>query len=468
MGSGNHFNIIKNTGNLISKGNIEGRKVALKVLECALKEVDNYELVKRVIKIEGDKLFLGENEYVLSELQDIYVLGAGKASFGIAKALEERLQERIRDGVIIEKRGRSEKLRRVRVFEAGHPIPDQAGLEGAFEVAKLAERAGEGDLVFVVVTGGCSALMPHPAEGLTLEDIMRVNRLLLESGATIDEINPIRKHLSSIKGGKLALMIRPAKIVNLIVIDEIAGRPWGPTIPDETTFADAIATLKKYNLWTVIPENALKHLERSDPEKETPKKKEFDAKGVEARTIVLAKNYDACRAALVEAKRLGYNAIILTTVLEGESKDAGVILSAVAREAEANSNPIEKPCVIISGGETTVTIVGEAGEGGRNQELALSASLKIAGSKNMVIASLGTDGTDGPTDIAGAIVDGHTADRAQEIGIDLARELKNHNSSHVFRQLGDAIYTGPTGTNVMDLQVIVVTQMTSVKTFEKE
>ena len=468
MESGNHFNMIKNTGNLISKGNIEGRKVALKVLECALKEVDVYALVKRIVKIEGDKLLVGENEYVLSELRDIYVLGAGKAAYGIAKALEEGLQERIRDGVIIEKRGRSEKLRRVRVFEAGHPIPDEAGLDGAFEVAKLAKRAGEGDLVFVVVTGGCSALMPYPAEGLTLEDKIRVNRLLLECGATIDQINPIRKHLSSIKGGRLAFMIHPAEMVNLIVMDEIAGKPWGPTIPDETTFADAVATLKKYNLWTVIPENVLKHLERSDPEKETPKKEEFEAKGVKARTIILASNNDACRAALEEAKRLGYNAIILTTVLEGESKDAGIILSAVAIETEASGNPIERPCVIISGGETTVTIVGEAGEGGRNQELALSASLRIAGSESVVMASLGTDGTDGPTDIAGAIVDGQTADRAQEMGIDLARELKNHNSSHVFRQLGDAIYTGPTGTNVMDLQVIVVTQMTSIKTFEKK
>jgi glycerate-2-kinase len=271
-----------------------------------------------------------------------------------------------------------------------------------------------------------------------------------------------------IKGGRLALMIHPAEIVNLIVIDEIAGMPWGPTIPDETTFADAVAVLKKYNLWTVIPENVLRHLERSDPERETPKKEEFEAKGVKAKTIVLARNYDACRFALEEAKRLGYNAIILTTGLEGESKEAGIILSTVALEAEASGNPIERPCVIIAGGETTVTIVGEAGEGGRNQELVLSASLKIAGSEGIVMASLGTDGTDGPTDIAGAIIDGQTVDRAQDMGIEISRELKKHNSSHVFRQLGDAIYTGPTGTNVMDLQVIVVTQKTSVINFEKE
>jgi glycerate-2-kinase len=467
MVSEDNFNIIKNTYNLISKSNVEGRKVVLKVLECALKKVDTYDLVKRIIKIEEDKLLVGENEYVLSELRDIYVLGAGKATYGIAKALEERLQDRIRDGIIIEKRGRGEKLRRIKVFEAGHPIPDEAGLNGALEIAKLAKRAGEGDLVFVAITGGCSALMPYPTEGLTLEDKTRVNRLLLECGATIDEINAVRKHLSSIKGGRLALMIHPAEIVNLILIDEIAGKPWGPTIPDETTFADAVAVLKKHDLWDVISDNVLKHLERRDLEKETPKKEEFETKGVKAETIILATNDDACKAALKESRKLGYNAIILTTVMEGESKEAGVTLSAVAREVEARGRPIERPCVIISGGETTVTIVGEAGEGGRNQELALSASLKIGGSENVVIASLGTDGTDGPTDIAGAIVDGQTVTRAQDMGIDLERELKNHNSSHVFRQLGDAIYTGPTGTNVMDIQVVVVTQMTSAKTFEK-
>jgi len=458
MGCEKHLNIIKNTENLFKKGNIEGRKIAIRVLECALKKVDTYKAVKRTINIKGDKLFVGKNEYDLSKLRNIYVLGAGKATFEIAKALEETFQERIRDGVIIEKRGRGKKLVKIRVLEADHPIPSESGQEGAIEVTKIAEQAGEGDLVFVAVTGGCSALMPLPDAGLTLEDKRKVNRLLLECGATIDEINTVRKHLSRIKGGKLALMIHPAEIVNLIVVDEVAGKPWGPTIPDETTFEDAVAVLRKYNLWDVLPENVKLRLEKADPVNETPKPRDFEVAGVKARTFILATNEDACKAAEEEAERLGYKALILTTVLEGESKEVGIMLSAVAREVESKGRPMEQPCVIISGGETTVTIVGEAGEGGRNQELALSASLKIAGSEKVVLASLGTDGTDGPTDIAGAIVDGYTARRARQTGIDIMEELKNHNSSHIFRALGDAIYTGPTGTNVMDIQVIVVTK----------
>jgi glycerate-2-kinase len=454
----NNFRLIKNSEELLLKGNIKGRRVALQVLEYALKKVDTYNAVKRIIGVEEDRLFVGEIEYELLKLHNIYVLGAGKSSFEIAKALENTLQERIKDGVIIEKRGMGKKLSKIRVFEAGHPIPDESGLEGAVEIAKLANQVDEGDLVFLAITGGCSALMPLPAEGLTLEDKKTVNRLLLKCGAAIEEINTVRKHLSKIKGGRLALMIHPAEMVNLIVMDEVAGKPWGPTISDETTFEDAVAVLIKYNLWEIIPENVRIHLENADKKSDTPKEEEFEALGVKASTFILTSNADACEAAAEEAERFGYNASILTTSLEGESKDVGIALSTVAREVESECRPIKSPCVIVSGGETTVTMIGEVGEGGRNQELALSASLKIAGSKHIVLASLGTDGTDGPTEIAGAIVDGYTVSRAQQIGLDLVSELKNHNSSYVFKKLGDALYTGPTGTNVMDLQVIVVTK----------
>lgn len=449
--------IIKNVDELLSKGNHEGRRVALEVLEHALKRVNAYNAVKRVMQLKDDELRIGAFRYNLSRLHNIYVLGAGKGTFELAKALEDTLQDRIEKGIIIEKRDRGGKLNRIRVFEAGHPIPDEDGMRGAVEVAKLAKEAGEGDLVLVAVTGGCSALMPLPAEGLTLEDKKKVTDLLLKCGARIDEINTVRKHLSAIKGGRLALMIHPAEMVNLIIIDEVAGKPWGPTIPDTTTFGEAVKVLKKYNLWEVIPSSVRLHLEKAEPENETPKPEEFEAIGVKSKTLILARNEDACEAAAERAERLGYRASILTTVLEGESKDVGIVFSAIAREVESKGRPIKPPCVLISGGETTVTIGEEAGEGGRNQELALSASLKIAGSKRIVIASLGTDGTDGLTDIAGAIVDGYTVRRAEAADIDIEYELKKHNSSSVFKMLKDAVYTGPTGTNVMDIQVIVVT-----------
>jgi glycerate-2-kinase len=207
----------------------------------------------------------------------------------------------------------------------------------------------------------------------------------------------------------------------------------------------------------VIPENVKLHLERAEVRHETPKSSDFESIGVKSISFILAKNEDSCEAIVEKANQLGYNPLILTTKLEGESKDVGVVLSAVAKEVEANNRPIYAPCILISGGETTVTIIGDCGEGGRNQELALSAALKIAGREKIVLASIGTDGTDGPTEIAGAIVDGYTLRRAEKIGLDLGRELRSHNSSHVFRELEDAIYTGPTGTNVMDIQVVVVT-----------
>lgn len=457
MSSERRFQIIKNMNELLSKENREGRRVALEVLEYALGEVDTYQAVKRTVSLEDDTLKVGEHRYDLSRFRNIYVLGAGKATFEAAKALEDTLQERIRDGVIIEKRGMGKKLRRIRVFEAGHPIPDEAGMQGTMEIVKLAREAAEGDLVFVTITGGCSALMPLPAEGLTLEDKRKVTGLLLECGATIDEINTVRKHMSAVKGGRLARIIHPAEFVNLIVIDEIAGKPWGPTTPDRTTFRDAIYVLKKYDLWKMVPYAVRLHLEKAETENETLKPRSFEAMGIRSRTSILAENQNVCEAAAKKAEKLGYKASILTTILEGESKDIGVALSAVAKEIETRERPVRPPCVVILGGETTVTIRGEAGEGGRNQELALSASLKIAGSGRIVLASLGTDGIDGPTDIAGAIVDGYTVNRAKAMELDLEKELRRHNSSPVFRALGDAIYTGPTGTNVMDLHVIVVT-----------
>lgn len=449
---------IKNKERLLSHGNKSGREVALDVIGHAIKAVDPYEAVKKLIYVEnGRKLIVGKLSYDLSKKGNIYVVGAGKASFAIAQALEEILGGRIERGAINVKRGEKHKLKHVRVREAGHPIPDEVGLEGAREIMDIARKAKEGDLVFCAITGGASALMPLPAEGITLEDKKKITNLLLRCGATIDDINAVRKHISAIKGGRLARYIHPAEVINLIVIDEIAGLPWGPTVPDITTFGQAVHVLKKYDLWEKTPVSVKKHLERGlvDQSLETPKPKDFE--GLMVQNIILANNEIACEAARERAERLGHSSMILSTVLEGESREAGIVLAAIAKEVEKNGRPLEPPCVLIVGGETTVRIVGEPGEGGRNQELALAASLKIDGSRKIVISSVATDGTDGPTDIAGGIVDGYTLERAREKGIDVFGNLMKHNSSYVFRQLGDAIFTGPTGTNVMDLGVIVIT-----------
>lgn len=448
--------VIRNTSELLSHGNLSARKNILDIVDHALRVMDSYGIVRELVHLKGHILTVGSLHYDLTRIPRIYVVGAGKGVSRIAEALESILGDKIERGIVVEKRGQKRPLRKVEVVEAGHPVPDEDSVRGAVEITKIADLAKQGDLVFVCVAGGCSALMTLPAKGLTLEDIRVVTRLLLACGADIQEINAVRKRVSDVMGGKLALHIHPAKMVNLIVIDEVLDLPWGPTVPDTTTSADAIRVLRKYDLWYRISEPMREYLERASPTQETPKVQDFERMGIKSQNVVLSDIKAACLAAREKAEELGLRSLVLSTSVEGESRDVGFVLASIAREIEKYGRPIEPPCAIIAGGETTVTILGRSGEGGRNQELALAASLKIDGSTSIALAAIGTDGTDGPTDMAGGIVDGHTVRRAVEAGIDLTENLKVHNSSHVLKQLGDAIVTGPTGTNVMDLLVIVV------------
>jgi len=450
--------IIKNRGELLSHGNRVAREVALDVAEHALTAVNSHKALKKMVRVDDDrKLIVGNLSYDLSKIGNLYVVGAGKATFPIGQVLDEVLGERIKRGAINVKRGEGRRLRYIKVREAGHPIPDEMGLEGAREIMDIAGEAKEGDLVFCAITGGASALMPLPAEGIGLEDKKRVTDLLLKCGAAIDEINAVRKHVSAIKGGRLAMHIHPAEVINLIVIDEVAGLPWGPTVPDTTTFEDAVYALKKYYLWERIPDSVRKYLERglANPSLETPKPRDFE--GLKVHDIVLANNEIACEAAKKRAGELGLSSTILSTVLEGESREAGIVLAGIAKEIQKEGEPLEPPCVLVVGGETTVTITEQPGEGGPSQELALAFSLKISGSGKIAIVSIDTDGTDGPTDIAGGIADGYTVDRAKQKGMDIYETLMRHNSSYVLRELEDTIITGPTETNVMDLNIIVIT-----------
>jgi len=449
--------IIKNREKLLSHGNKWGREVTLDVIEYAIKAVDAYEATTNRICIRNNMLVAGGLNYDLSEIEDVYVIGAGKATFPIAQALDEILGERITRGIIIVKRGEQRRLRHIKVVEAGHPIPDEMGLEGTLEIVDIAREAKQGDLVFCAITGGASALMPLPAGNISLEDKKKVTDLLLRCGATVDEINAVRKHISAVKGGRLAKYIHPARIVNLIVIDEIAGRPWGPTVPDTTTFEDAVNVLKKYGLWGKVPDSVREYLRRGlvDPSLETPKPSDFE--GLRVRDVVLADNGTMCEAAKKRAEELGLKSLILSTRLEGESREAGAVLACIAKEIEAKGRLAKPPCALILGGETTVTITGQMGKGGPSQEFVLGASLKIAGSRRIVVASIDTDGTDGPTEIAGGIADGYTLRRAEKKNLDVFQDLMRHNSSKVLVKLQDEILTGPTETNVMDLDVLVIT-----------
>lgn len=449
---------IKNKSDLISHGDMVGRSLVIDIIEHALEAMDPRNCIKRLVKIEnGENLKIGDLEYELSRIGNIYVLGSGKGSVFIAEALEEILGKRIKEGIVVEKRGQRRKLGRIKIFEAGHPLPDRAGYEAAQLIVKLAKEATDRDLVFFCVTGGASALLPLPAEGITLEDKIKITGMLLKCGARIEEINSVRKHISTIKGGRLAQYIHPAEVINLIVVDEVAGLPWGPTVPDNTTFQDAVyGVLRKYGLYDRIPASIRGHFERglSDKSLETPKPSDFLEMRVH--NFILGNAQKVCEAAEQKARELGLNSMILSTVIEGESREVGTVLAGIAKEITRNRRPIEPPCAVISGGEMTVTITGEPGEGGPNQEFVLSFSSMINENKRIVAASVDTDGTDGPTDIAGGIVDGYTIKRAGELGIYVTEHIMKHNASYVLKRLKDAIYTGPTGTNVMNLRVFVI------------
>lgn len=415
------------------------RRQALRIFKAALRAADPVEAVLRHVRRENETLIAGRKRYDLKSFDNIYVIGAGKASVGMAAAVERLVGARITGGCINTNSGG--KLKRIEVRECGHPVPDRRGVAGAKRIAQIASEAGADDLVVCLISGGASALLPLPAPGITLAQKQKITRLLLECGATIHEINCVRKHLSAIKGGKLARMAYPANLLTLILSDVIGDNldaiGSGPTVPDPTTLADARAICGKYGIEVEFPEDA-----------ETPKKFRISV-------VMVGSNALAVEAAAEEAKQLGYNTLILSTYIQGEAREVARVHSAIAKDIRATGRPLKVPACVISGGETTVTIRGK-GLGGRNQEFALAAAIALEGARDTVILSGGTDGIDGPTDAAGAIADGTTIARAAALGRDATVDLANNDSYHYFESLGDLIKTGPTGTNVADVQVILV------------
>ena len=391
----------------------------------------------------------------ISRFRNIYVLGAGKAGASMALAAERVLGRRITAGFVNVKYGHLAKLRRIELNECGHPVPDAAGVAGAARIAAIAESAGPNDLVICLISGGASALLPLPAAPVTLEEKQSVTRLLLACGANIHEINAIRKHISSIKGGQLARLAAPATVESLLLSDvigddlDVIGS--GPTAPDASTFAQAAAILRRYHLQDRIPAAVRDRIEAgiAGTVAETPKPNDPLFKRV--RNTVIGSNRLALDSAAKKAKELGYRTLILSSTIEGETRDVARMHAAIAREIAATGHPVKPPAALISGGETTVTIKGE-GKGGRNQEFVLAAAIDLAGQPNTVVLSAGTDGTDGPTDAAGAIADGDTLARNPEA----ARYLAGNDSYNYFEPLSDLIVTGPTNTNVADVRILLI------------
>ncbi len=435
------------------------KKAATAIFRAGIKAVDPEDCINRRLRRTADTLWVDEVGYDLAGINKLYVAGAGKASAAMALAVERLLGERIDDGVVLTKYGHGVPLRRCRLLEAGHPVPDENGLRAADALLKLAAAAGPADLLLCLFSGGGSALSPAPVAGISLADKQETTRLLLACGATIQEINTIRKHLSRLKGGRLCRAAGGARIVSLIIsdvigddLDSIAS---GMTAPDAGTFGDCLAILSRYGLEEGVPAAVRRHiLEGAEGRaEETPKP--GDPAFARVRNLIVGSISDALTAAGREAGLQGFIPLILTSMLHGEAREAAKVVCSIALEVRRSGRPAPAPACLLSGGETTVTIRG-GGLGGRNMEFALAAGIELAGLERVLLLSAGTDGTDGPTDAAGAFADGSTVLRAQALGLSAVRHLDGNDSSSFFAPLGDLFVTGPTRTNVMDLQIVLI------------
>jgi hydroxypyruvate reductase len=448
---------------MLDKKDLRIRKDAKDIFLAAIKAADPNEAIKRSVsliqKSDTSKIVIGRRSYQLSKYQNVYVVGAGKASAAMAQSLEDILGKWIRDGLICVKYGYGTSLHRMKVLEAGHPIPDRAGLEATAEIINLLNGLSERDFVIFLISGGASALLFQPCRGITLSEKQEFTQLLLSCGATIGEINTLRKHISEVKGGQLARIAYPADMVSLILSDVVGDRldviASGPTVADSSTFRDCMEILNKYKLASGIPSSILRHLEKGlrGEVAETPKP--GDPIFSRHKAYIIGNNSAAIKAASLQAKSLGYRPLILSSFIQGETRLVALMHAAIVKEVIYSGNPVKKPACLISGGEATVTIRG-GGKGGRNQEFVLASALEMADSEGFTVLSGGTDGTDGPTEAAGAIADHHTLGRAQALGLSAYSFLENNDSYHFFQALDDLLITGPTGTNVMDIRIILI------------
>ncbi len=435
------------------------RQAARQIFAAAVRAVDPAEAIRRHLVREGHRLRAGTEEVDLTQVGRVVVVGLGKAGAPMAAAVEEILGERISRGVVVTKYGHVLPTKLIRIHEAGHPVPDQNGVAGARAILEHVQGLAPEDLVLVLISGGGSALTPAPTAGIRLEEKQALTKTLLACGADIREINTLRKHISEIKGGQLGRAAAPACVITLILSD-IVGDPLdaiasGPTVPDPTSYADALAILDKYRIRAEIPAAIRSHLEAGARGEipETPKPDDPLFRRI--RSVMVGSNIQALTAASAEAERLGLTPLILSSFIEGETRDVARMHAALAREVRSSGHPLPPPCCLISGGETTVTLRGQ-GKGGRNQEFSVAAALDIAGLRDVVILSAGTDGTDGPTDAAGALADGQTCARAAALGLNPRAALDDNDAYPFFERVGDLILTGPTNTNVMDVRLVLV------------
>jgi glycerate 2-kinase len=444
-----------NKDEILGYGDVNAKSIILDLLEEGMNSIDPYIIVKDV---------LGRSDRVVRVFEDrfrvdgrIYVLGLGKASARMARAVEEVLGDLVEDGLVVTKYGYGEKLERIRVLEAGHPVPDENSLRAGLEAFDLVRRVGEDDLLLTLISGGGSSLLVLPPEEISFEDLAITYELLIGSGASISEVNIVRRHLSMIKGGGIVRNCR-GRIISLIISDVVGDRlediASGPTSADPTSFMDAYRVLKNYGLWDRLPESVRRYVLRGlrgdveDTLKKLPGR---------IHNYVVANNRVLCEKIRERALARGLRAYILTTTLEGEARDSATALGSIVQEIHGFNRPFHRPVLLIAGGETTVALRGRYGLGGPNQEFALSITRKIRGLRGTAVLAFDTDGTDGPTDAGGGIVDNYTYDLLVDMGVDVVEVLNNHDSYNALRKASSLVFTGPTRTNVNSVYLLLTT-----------
>ena len=438
--------------------NMTNREIAEKIFRKAVASVQPELLIQNQVKVNGSVLHIFNEELNLEEIEHIYIIGAGKATASMASAVEKILGKRIKNGHIVVKYGHSAPLQHISLTEAGHPVPDQNGFSATEKISAIASGAGINDLVICLISGGGSALLADSPYGITQKDLAELNDTLVRCGADIREINIVRKHVSGIKGGRLASITYPARLISLILSDvpgdSVESIASGPTCPDPSTFNDAMEVIERHGIKDKIPGSVLASLLNGvrGEVPESPKKDDLVFKRVS--NYLIGTNRTALNAAADESSRMGLNTIIFNEVLACTVEKASdlIINEAIGIKGD---NSVRKPVALLFGGETIIKVTGK-GLGGRNQHLALSCALMLKEVDGITVLAAGTDGNDGPTDAAGAVVDRSTIKKALELNLNPGKYLAGFDSYNFFRLAGGHIITGPTMTNVMDIAVVIV------------
>ena len=431
-------------------------ETAINIFKAGIESVKPDRLIRANVSIRSGNLVIGRQEFDLTAIEKIRVVGAGKASGLMAQALEEVLGDHISSGTVVVKYGHKAPCRKIEILEAAHPYPDAAGVDATRKVMQICRDAGEKDLVICLLSGGGSALLTDYPEGSSLEELMQFSKAVVNSGATINEINAVRKHLSMVKGGQLARLAYPARMVSLMLSD-VVGDPLdviasGPTVADPTTFRDAVGILAKYGIDGGVPKCLMERLSDGCAGRvpETPKL--GDPLLDRTANLVIGSNRLALESGLNFAKKKGLKGVIVTDRLEGNTEDVAALIINQSTEIKKS---VHEPYCLLFGGETTLKVTG-SGMGGRNQHLALKAAFLLRDLDNVTLLAGGTDGTDGPNDMAGSVVDCTTWEKAADAGIDGRKYLDNFDSFHFFQKSGGHVFTGPTMTNVMDMIIVIL------------